>query len=114
MPKRRRSSPSKPVGQSTGTHDRDHCLGRPQRLRRRGYPPETGACLVLAGGVWWLREALLSGGPHTGSLSLVAPQLVAGIGMGMLIAPLFDFVLASVTDDEVGWSSWQQRRCCSR
>jgi hypothetical protein len=32
----------------------------------------------------------------------------------MLIAPLFDFVLASVTDDEVGWSSWQQRRCCSR
>jgi hypothetical protein len=41
---------------------------------------------VIAGGVWWLREALLSGGLHTGSLSLVAPQLVAGIGMGMLIA----------------------------
>ena len=63
------------------------------------------ACLVLAGGVWWLREALLSGGMHTGSLSLVGPQLVAGIGMGMLIAPLFDFVLASVTDDEVGSAS---------
>ena len=62
-------------------------------------------CLVLAGGVWWLREALLSGGLHTGSLSLVGPQLVAGIGMGMLIAPLFDFVLASVTDDEVGSAS---------
>src|SRR5262249_22235581 len=63
------------------------------------------ACLVLAGGVWWLREAIISGGLHTASLALVAPQLVAGIGMGMLIAPLFDFVLAAVTDDEVGSAS---------
>jgi EmrB/QacA subfamily drug resistance transporter len=63
------------------------------------------ACLVLAGGVWWLRAAFVSGGLHTGSLSLVAPQLVVGIGMGMLIAPLFDFVLASVTDEEVGSAS---------
>jgi EmrB/QacA subfamily drug resistance transporter len=63
------------------------------------------ACLVLAAGVWWLRAEFVSGGMHTGSLSLVAPQLVVGIGMGMLIAPLFAFVLAAVTDDEVGSAS---------
>jgi len=39
------------------------------------------------------------------SLELAAPMLVAGVGMGALLAPLFDFVLAGVDDDEVGSAS---------
>ncbi len=36
---------------------------------------------------------------------LIAPQLVIGLGIGMLISPLFDFILAAVTDREVGSAS---------
>jgi MFS family permease len=38
-------------------------------------------------------------------VQLVAPQLLVGAGIGMLISPLFDFILASVTDAEVGSAS---------
>ena len=44
-------------------------------------------------------------GLHTTSLQLLAPQLVLGIGMGALVSPLFDVVLAAVTDAEVGSAS---------
>jgi EmrB/QacA subfamily drug resistance transporter len=64
-----------------------------------------GATVVLAGGVWWLHEVVGAHGMHTGSLELIAPQLVVGLGIGMTIAPLFDFVLASVTEPEVGSAS---------
>ena len=33
------------------------------------------------------------------------PELLAGAGMGAMLAPLFDFVLAGVDDDEVGSAS---------
>ena len=36
---------------------------------------------------------------------IAGPLLVAGIGIGMLVSPLFDFILAAVTDDEVGSAS---------
>jgi len=63
------------------------------------------ATVVMAGGVWWLYEVVGAHGMHTGSLELIAPQLVVGLGIGMTIAPLFDFVLASVTEPEVGSAS---------
>ena len=63
------------------------------------------ATVVLAGGVWWLYEVVGAHGMHTGSLELIAPQLVVGLGIGMTIAPLFDFILASVTEPEVGSAS---------
>jgi len=37
--------------------------------------------------------------------SLVVPLLLAGTGMGAILAPLFSFVLAGVDDDEVGSAS---------
>jgi hypothetical protein len=55
--------------------------------------------------VLWVRHTILGHGMSTGSLVLVAPQLVMGIGMGMMVAPLFDFILAAVTDTEVGSAS---------
>jgi EmrB/QacA subfamily drug resistance transporter len=36
---------------------------------------------------------------------LVGPLLVAGFGLGLVVAPLFGFVLAAVGDDEVGSAS---------
>jgi predicted MFS family arabinose efflux permease len=36
---------------------------------------------------------------------LAGPLLVAGIGVGLVVAPLFGFVLAAVDDDEVGSAS---------
>ena len=63
------------------------------------------ATLVIAGGVWWLHEVVGAHGMHTGSLDLIAPQLVVGLGIGMTISPLFDFILAAVTPAEVGSAS---------
>jgi len=40
-----------------------------------------------------------------GVWQIAGPELVAGAGMGLLLAPLFDFVLAGVEDDEVGSAS---------
>jgi EmrB/QacA subfamily drug resistance transporter len=37
--------------------------------------------------------------------ALAGPELLAGIGMGAMLAPLFDFVLAGVDDHEVGSAS---------
>jgi EmrB/QacA subfamily drug resistance transporter len=39
------------------------------------------------------------------SWAFAGPELIAGAGMGAMLAPLFDFVLAGVDDDEVGSAS---------
>jgi MFS family permease len=45
------------------------------------------------------------GGDDVSAWALAGPELLAGIGMGAMLAPLFDFVLAGVDDDEVGSAS---------
>jgi hypothetical protein len=55
--------------------------------------------------VLWLRHLISAHGLDTDSLTIAAPELVLGIGLGMLVSPLFDFVLASVAEDEVGSAS---------
>jgi hypothetical protein len=60
---------------------------------------------VLAAGAWWLHEVIAAHGLQTESLTLAWPLLVCGLGIGQLVSPLFDFILASVTDDEVGSAS---------
>jgi EmrB/QacA subfamily drug resistance transporter len=61
--------------------------------------------VVIAGGIWWLHDVIAAHGLATTSLSLAAPQILLGLGIGMLISPLFGFILTSVTDDEVGSAS---------
>ena len=61
--------------------------------------------VVLAGGTAWLYLVISANGLHTSSLDLIAPQLTLGLGIGMLVSPLFGFVLASVTDEETGSAS---------
>ena len=58
----------------------------------------------------WLREVILAHGLDTSSLALVGPQLALGIGIGMIVSPLFDFILASVRDNEVGSASGVAQR----
>ena len=63
------------------------------------------ATVIGAAGVWWLRQVILAHGLDTTSLAIVAPELVVGLGVGMIVSPLFNFVLASVRDNEVGSAS---------
>jgi MFS family permease len=61
--------------------------------------------VIIGGGVWWLRDVIAVHGLSTTSQSLAPPQIVLGLGIGMLISPLFGFILGAVTDDEVGSAS---------
>jgi EmrB/QacA subfamily drug resistance transporter len=63
------------------------------------------ATVIMAGGFFWLQQTFAGHGLHTSTVDLILPQLLVGAGIGMLISPLFDFILASVTDDEVGSAS---------
>lgn len=63
------------------------------------------AAVLIAAGTWWLRDIIAAHQLATSSTELIPAQLVLGAGIGMLISPLFDFILASVGDDEVGSAS---------
>jgi EmrB/QacA subfamily drug resistance transporter len=72
---------------------------------RFGRPVLQVGAIVFGVGAFWLRHQVSVHGLHTGSLTVAAPELVLGIGLGMLVSPLFDFVLAAVAEDEVGSAS---------
>jgi EmrB/QacA subfamily drug resistance transporter len=61
--------------------------------------------VVMAGGLVWTLLVVHSDGLHTSTGVLIAPQLVFGIGIGTLVAPLFNFILAGVADAEAGSAS---------
>ena len=63
------------------------------------------AAVLIGAGAWWLRDIIAAHGLATSSAELIPAQLVLGAGIGMLISPLFDFILASVRDHEVGSAS---------
>jgi MFS family permease len=63
------------------------------------------AAALIAAGTWWLDSIISAHRLATSSVDLIPAQLILGAGMGMLIAPLFDFILASVVDHEVGSAS---------
>ena len=63
------------------------------------------AAVLIAAGAWWLRDVIVAHGLATASAELIPAQLILGTGIGMLISPLFDFILASVRDHEVGSAS---------
>ncbi|MCW3064193.1 MAG: transporter [Solirubrobacterales bacterium] len=46
-----------------------------------------------------------SAGTGVGSLDLLAPMIVGGIGMGMVFVPLFDIAIADVEPSEIGSAS---------
>ena len=63
-----------------------------------------GAAIMLVGVLGMLAVVGATGADMT-VWQIAGPEFAAGAGMGMLLAPLFDFVLAGVEDDEVGSAS---------
>jgi EmrB/QacA subfamily drug resistance transporter len=67
--------------------------------------------LTLQGGVvvgavgWLLMLVALRGHGTVGFVNLLPGLLVAGAGLGLVVAPMFDIILASVTDEETGSAS---------
>jgi EmrB/QacA subfamily drug resistance transporter len=70
--------------------------------------PKLGRIVVTAGGLVMLAGFALviaASGGTVSSLDLAPALLVSGIGMGLVVAPLFDIILAAVTDEELGSGS---------
>jgi EmrB/QacA subfamily drug resistance transporter len=61
--------------------------------------------VVMTAGVLGILAVVHGAGQSVSAWALAGPELAAGIGMGAMLAPLFDFVLAGVDDDEVGSAS---------
>jgi EmrB/QacA subfamily drug resistance transporter len=61
--------------------------------------------IVMLGGVLGMLAVVHGAGDDVSGWSLAGPELLAGVGMGAMLAPLFDFVLAGVDDHEVGSAS---------
>jgi MFS family permease len=72
--------------------------------------PKFGRVVIQAGGLvsiigWLLVILVVHGNGATSALALLPGLAVAGLGMGLVVAPLFDVILASVTDEETGSAS---------
>jgi EmrB/QacA subfamily drug resistance transporter len=63
-----------------------------------------GAAIMLLG-VLGMLAVVSATGADMSVWQIAGPELVAGAGMGMLLAPLFDFVLAGVAEHEIGSAS---------
>lgn len=72
--------------------------------------PRFGRLVIQAGGIvtiagWLLVIQQVHGTGKVSSIDLIPGLALAGLGMGLVVAPLFDVVLASVTDEETGSAS---------
>jgi MFS family permease len=67
--------------------------------------------LTIQGGVavsgigWGLLALAVRGSGTVGFVDLMPGLFVAGVGLGLVVAPMFDTILASVTDAETGSAS---------
>jgi EmrB/QacA subfamily drug resistance transporter len=73
---------------------------------RIGRPVLHGGLAVMSAGILGTLAVVHAAGDHgVSSWALAGPQLLVGVGMGAVLAPLFGFVLAGVRDHEVGSAS---------
>jgi EmrB/QacA subfamily drug resistance transporter len=70
-----------------------------------GRPVIQCGSVVLLGGIAWMIASIHSNGASLTTWDLVPAELLLGIGIGLLIAPLFSIILAAVDDNEVGSAS---------
>jgi MFS family permease len=61
--------------------------------------------VVEAAGLLGVYAMLRGAGAGVGTVDLLAPMVVGGIGMGMVFVPLFDIVMAGVRPQEMGSAS---------
>jgi MFS family permease len=64
-----------------------------------------GGLIVMAIGVLGLEEALHTGGDALSAWALAPGLFGLGLGIGLMIAPFFDIVLAGVEEHELGSAS---------
>jgi MFS family permease len=69
---------------------------------------QAGALVTIAG--WLLVLNAVHQGP-VGFVDMLPGLAVAGLGMGLCVAPLFDIILGSVTDQETGSASGVLNAC---
>lgn len=62
-------------------------------------------CLFLAGGLILLRTVLPMGGEALVRSALFLPLIIAGLGLGTAISPLFQTILSNVEDGDAGAAS---------
>lgn len=62
-----------------------------------------GALLQAAGAAWSI--AVIAGGGHPSVVGLIGPMAVAGAGLGLVVVPLTDVVLAAVPVKDAGSAS---------
>jgi EmrB/QacA subfamily drug resistance transporter len=63
------------------------------------------AGVVVGAAGWVLLVLALRGHSTVGFVDLMPGLFVAGVGLGLVVAPMFDIILASVTDTETGSAS---------
>jgi hypothetical protein len=63
------------------------------------------AGVVVGGGGWLLVLLALHDHSRLGFVDLLPGLLLAGIGLGLVVAPMFDIILAAVEDGESGSAS---------
>jgi len=80
-------------------------LGGGLLVSRLGRRVLHGGLLAMAAGVLWLLATIHAQGTSLTSWELAAPTLVCGLGTGLVVAPLFSFVLAAVEEHEIGSAS---------
>ncbi len=64
-----------------------------------------GGFALMGAGFVLLALMVHAAGAHVSTWTLVPGELVGGMGMGLSLPPLFDFILAGVADHEVGSAS---------
>lgn len=66
--------------------------------------PLSGA-LAQALGIWWLARIVVDQGNDLGTWGLWMPMTLAGMGLGLLVVPLIDIALSTVSPDDAGAAS---------
>lgn len=76
--------------------------------KRLGRTVLQAGCLMSAGGIIWLSQVAAGHPTALGIWDIVPPLAVFGLGLGLTVAPLTDFVLADVPPSSAGSASGLQ------
>jgi len=79
-------------------------ISAPFGVRLGKVVPLSGA-LAQAAGIWWVAHTVVAKGTDLGTWGLWMPMALAGIGLGLLVVPLIDIALSTVSPDDAGAAS---------
>ena len=79
-------------------------ISAPLGLKLGKVIPFAGA-ICQAAGIWWVGQVVSSKGADFSGWDATAPMLLAGIGLGLLVVPLIDIALSTVSTDDAGAAS---------